>query len=398
MSEWKTGNLGSISLYVSRGISPKYTDVNGVLVINQKCIRNGKINKNVARLHCYSKKINEAKFLKNHDILINSTGVGTAGRVAIFREDYVAVVDSHVSILRVDQTNVDPNFIFYNLRGREKEIEETAEGSTGQIELSRNGIKNIEILVPDLPEQKAIAEVLSSLDDKIDLLHLQNKTLEALAETLFRQWFVEEASEDWETVKVGDVSEINQSSVKNSYPYEKILYLDTSSITCGIIDSYQKLDLLEAPSRAKRLVKHNDIIISTVRPNQMHYGIIKEPPNNLVVSTGFAVVSATKVAPHFLYLLLTQEDMTEHLQMVAEASTSAYPSLRPSDIAAVGFLCPSAEKMKKFAKIASSHWDRINQNYEAIRTLEQLRDALLPKLMTGEVRVSDYHAQNMRVI
>jgi type I restriction enzyme S subunit len=97
--------------------------------------------------------------------------------------------------------------------------------------------------------------------------------------------------------------------------------------------------LSEAPSRAKRLVNEFDIIISTVRPDQCHYGICIDPPSNLVVSTGFASFLANQLA-HFLYYLLTSEDMTEYLHSIAEGSTSTYPSLKPEDIGNVLFLYP----------------------------------------------------------
>jgi type I restriction enzyme S subunit len=231
MSEWREVVLGKVSTYVNRGVSPKYVDNDGIIVINQKCIRNGKINFVLARLHDKNKQIMQEKILQDNDILINSTGVGTAGRVALFKGNSSFIVDSHVSILRLDES-IYPEFVFYNLRKRENELEETAEGSTGQIELKRDAIKQLEISLPPFPEQKAIAEVLSSLDDKIDLLHRQNKTLEQMAETLFRQWFVEEAGEDWEEGVISDLIAFNPRRVlvKGTIaPYLEMASLNTQT-------------------------------------------------------------------------------------------------------------------------------------------------------------------------
>lgn len=149
---------------------------------------------------------------------------------------------------------------------------------------SRDEVCDLDILLPSFEEQKAIAAVLSSLDDKIDLLHRQNQTLEAMAETLFRQWFVEEAQENWKEVAIGDYVELNRASIDKNYPHKTIEYLDTGSLTEGKIESLQSLTLDEAPSRAKRLVQHNDVLISTVRPDQKHYGVIKNPIENLGTS------------------------------------------------------------------------------------------------------------------
>ena len=248
-------------------------------------------------------------------------------------------------------------------------------------------LKKIKGPVPHLPEQRAISSVLSSLDDKIDLLHRQKKTLEAMAETLFRQWFVEEAEEGWENVKIGDFVETNQKNINKSYKYNSIKYLDTGSITEGGIPEFQLLTLDEAPSRAKRLVKHNDILISTVRPNQKHYGIIKNPDKNIVVSTGFCVISCHSIDPHFIYLLLTNDGMTEFLHLIAEGSTSTYPSLKPSDIERIEFKMPPERKLKKFSHLSHNCWDKIEANNRQIKNLKDLRDVLQPKLMSGEIRI-----------
>jgi type I restriction enzyme S subunit len=247
--------------------------------------------------------------------------------------------------------------------------------------------KNVPVPIIPKEEQTAIASILSSLDDKIDLLHRQNQTLEKMAETLFRQWFVEEAKEEWEVVKVGDFVATNSRTVTKEYPYSEIKYLDTSSLNEGLMSDFQILNLEEAPSRAKRLVRHNDVLISTVRPDQKHYGIVKEPAPDLVVSTGFCVISCKNFSPHFIYLLLTNNEMTDFLHSIAEGSTSTYPSLKPSDIEKIEFQLPPKEKIDDFEKTASVHWDKINSNQSQIRTLISMRDNLLPKLMSGEVRV-----------
>ncbi len=153
------------------------------------------------------------------------------------------------------------------------------------------------------------------------------------------------------------------------------------------IESLQLLDLKEAPSRARRLVKQNDVLISTVRPDQKHYGIIKNPRPNLVVSTGFCVLTCLNIDPHFIYILLTNNEMTDYLHSIAEGSTSTYPSLKPSDIEKIEFLLPPKNKLDDFAAIASDNWNKIKLNHNQIRTLENLRNNLLPKLMSGEVRV-----------
>jgi type I restriction enzyme S subunit len=393
MSGWRSSTIGEISNYVNRGFSPKYVETDGELILNQKCIRDGKLNFSFSKYTDKTKVITPEKIIQYGDILINSTGVGTAGRVAINKMYKKITVDSHITIVRVNTEIADPNYVFYTLRPREKDIESIAEGSTGQIELSRERVKSIELFLPPLSEQRAIASVLSSLDDKIDLLHRQNKTLEGMAEALFRQWFgqppvpLKGVEEGWELVKVGDYVRTNVSSIDKDYDIQIIKYLDTGSLTEGKIESFQEINIAKAPSRARRFVKHNDILISTVRPNQKHYGIIKNPEKDIIVSTGFCVISCDKISPFFIYLLLTTDDMTEYLHSIAEGSTSAYPSLKPSDIENLEFFKPPKDKIDLFAEYANSAWNKIDSNYLQIQSLEKMRDSLLPKLMSGEVRV-----------
>ncbi|MBW2664279.1 MAG: restriction endonuclease subunit S [Deltaproteobacteria bacterium] len=139
---------------------------------------------------------------------------------------------------------------------------------------------------------------------------------------------------EWKECKLRAAITSNVQTINKDYPHNTIQYLDTGSITCGKVDSFQKLLLVDAPSRAKRLVKRNDIVYSTVRPIQRHYGFITNPLPNLVVSTGFSVIETkTNLAePLFIYYYLTSTEIVEILDVIADGSTSAYPSLKPSDI------------------------------------------------------------------
>ena len=184
--------------------------------------------------------------------------------------------------------------------------------------------------------------------------------------------------EGWRECKLGEVAEINRNSIDNEYSQNKILYLDTSSITRGKVDCYQELLLSDAPSRAKRLVKDKDIIYSTVRPIQRHYGIIKNPPPNLVVSTGFIVIETNQkeADSFFIYYFLTSHEIVEYLDIIAEASTSAYPSLRPADIESLEILLPPLPEQRTIASVLSSLDDKIDLLNRENHTLEQMAEAL----------------------
>lgn len=183
---------------------------------------------------------------------------------------------------------------------------------------------------------------------------------------------------DWKEYKLGEIAKTNKKSIGRDFPYSRILYLDTGSITCNKIQELQAFDLKDAPSRAKRIVFNEDIIYSTVRPNQLHYGFIVNPQENLVVSTGFVTIACNQkiVLPKFLYYNIIHPQTTEYLHSIAEASTSAYPSLKPSDLEAIDILLPPLHEQKQIAGILSSLDDKIDLLNRQNRTLEQMAETL----------------------
>ena len=192
---------------------------------------------------------------------------------------------------------------------------------------------------------------------------------------------------EWREVRLGEFIYTNKKNISKDYPHSKIKYLDTGSITCNRIEFLQDFELKDAPSRAKRLVEHDDIIYSSVRPNQLHYGYIKEPDNNLVVSTGFVTITCKKdkIYSLFLYYYLTQYSTTEYLHSIAEASTSAYPSLKPSDIEALDVTLPPLPEQKAIASVLSSLDDKIDLLHRQNETLEQMAEAMFRQWFVEEV-------------
>lgn len=171
---------------------------------------------------------------------------------------------------------------------------------------------------------------------------------------------------EWKKVRLGDIVETNQETYSNKENWSNVNYLDTGNISQNVIQEIQFIDLNKEklPSRAKRKVKYNSIIYSTVRPNQLHYGIIKTQPENFLVSTGFTVIDVDdKVASaDYIYYVLTQQDVTEHLQAIGEQSVSAYPSIKPSDIENLEILLPNLTEQEKIVSILSSLDGKISNN------------------------------------
>ncbi|HHA1501094.1 TPA: restriction endonuclease subunit S, partial [Enterobacter kobei] len=369
MSEWKKVLLTDVSVKIGDGLhgTPTYDESGDYHFINGNNLLNGKIS-----IKPDTKKINKTEFDKIKKDLDSSTILlsinGTIGNVSKYTYEKCALGKS-VCYINLDENIILRDYFYYECLSYnfQSYLDNIATGTTIP-NVPLKGLRSYEFRIPPITEQKAITSVLSSLDDKIDLLHRQNKTLESMAETLFRQWFIEEAQDEWPEKSLNQYVELNKSSISKKYDFKEIQYLDTGSLTKGKISELQTMLLSEAPSRAKRLVNEFDIIISTVRPDQCHYGICIDPPSNLVVSTGFCVISGKSISPFFIYYLLTSEDMTEYLHSIAEGSTSTYPSLKPEDIGNVLFLYPGEEKLKNFHKLVGSYWNKIHNNYKKIQT------------------------------
>src|SRR3989344_4647184 len=197
-----------------------------------------------------------------------------------------------------------------------------------------------------------------------------------MKETKFKQTEIGMIPEDWEVKVIGDLVKINEDTINKNYSEANIEYIDTSSVDKGYLVETQKLKLEEAPSRAKRIIKDYDILISTVRPNLKHFFFVKKSKLNLVGSTGFAVISTKKINPEFLYYYLTTENYTNFLTAIADAHTSTYPSFNP-DVIETSF-CPFPElpEQSAIAKILSDLDSKIELHQQMNKSLEAIGQAI----------------------
>lgn len=222
------------------------------------------------------------KFTANHvphkgDIVISR--VGTYGNFAYVADDIKFCLGQNTSIIA---PRINSRYLYYFLQSpfTRRQIESRVVGST-QKTLSLKNIKELEVPCPDEVTQKKIANVLETIDLKIANNNRINRNLEQLARILLKKW-MKDQNKEYELVPLTDVANINPKLYSEKDPWPYINYLDTSSITQGVISCIQFINpnIEKLPSRAKRIVQENDIIFSTVRPNQLHYGIIKEPMIN----------------------------------------------------------------------------------------------------------------------
>jgi len=183
--DWRVSDLRSVTAYLNRGISPAYLENGGVLVMNQKCVREGRVDPSKGRRHNPEARSVDGRLLKKGDILVNSTGVGTLGRVAqVLSPPEDTIVDSHVTVVRADEGTVSWNYLGIWLRDREQEIEALGEGSTGQTELSRSRLGELSILVPPLQMMLAFDEASLPIRERSTASEKESQVLAAIRDAL----------------------------------------------------------------------------------------------------------------------------------------------------------------------------------------------------------------------
>lgn len=309
---------------------------------------------------------------------------GNIGTPKFYKDDFWA----HNTVLYVkDFKGNNPLFAYYFLR-----VIDFSGFNTGSAvpTLNRNHIHELEIKIPPLPEQKAIASVLSSLDDKIDLLHRQNKTLEAMAETLFRQWFIEEAKEDWEVTPLSRIFDFlegpgirNWQYVENGVNFINIRLIDVGEVN---VNSANKISEEEAFGKYKHfMLEEGDLIVST-SGTLGKSAIIRKYHLPLCLNTSVIRFRPKQdIYREFMYSYLKSRVFLEELETTASGSVQL--NFGPTHLKKIDIRLPPTELIMSYHTITSEVFNKINSNFEQIQTLEKLRDTLLPKLMSGEVRL-----------
>jgi type I restriction enzyme, S subunit len=256
--------------------------------------------------------------------------------------------------------------------------------------------------LPSLETQRKIAAILSAYDDLIEVNTRRIALLEEMARGLYREWFVRYrfpgherarmvesavglAPEGWEVKALGDIADVNAAAIKKGSEPERISYVDISSVSPGKIDKFEPMPFAEAPGRARRIVRHGDIIWSTVRPNRRSYALILNPPPDMVVSTGFAVITSEAIPFSYLYHALTTDEFAGYL--TNHATGSAYPAVNAGDFEAALIVVPPKRLLDDYDKVVSDVLTQQQVLHEKNANLRRTRDLLLPRLVSGEVDV-----------
>lgn len=390
MSKWVETTLGEVSIDISYGYTASANSENiGPKFLRITDIVPDRINWETVPYCEIEEKKKKQYQLEIGDIVIARTGA-TTGYNKVIQENINSVYASYLIRYKIDKNIASPKFIGYCLQSSTwKGFVEGIIGGSAQPGANAKQFASFEISLPPLEEQKAIAEVLSSLDDKIDLLHRQNKTLEELAQTLFRQWFIEEAKDDWEEYEVRDFTTHKKISIKPARSSnDEFLHF---SLPAFDTNKEPNIELGSDIKSNKYQVEPFSILMSKLNPRTPRvWDIYFEPKLNSICSTEFQVIKPNeKELFPFISTLLKSDKVIGDLTMSASGTSGSHQRVKPEDILNINFLTPSVDKMREFSKILEPNFLKVMKNQKQIKTLENMRDTLLPKLMNGEVRVKN---------
>jgi type I restriction enzyme S subunit len=254
------------------------------------------------------------------------------------------------------------------------------------------------IPVPPLSVQRRIAGILLAYDELIENNLGRIRILEAMARALYREWFVHfrfpgrekllsvasplgNIPKGWEIKKLTEVAEVNRAQISSRNAPDELHYIDISSVSPGQIHNVTTYAFADAPGRARRIVQNGDVLWSCVRPNRRSHAQVMHPELNTIASTGFAVLTATKVPFTFLYFATTTDDFVSYL--TNNATGAAYPAVSAGTFEKADLLIASEFLLKKFGEATIPMAEQIHLLQLQIHNLRQTRDLLLPRLLSG---------------
>ncbi|MCU3202154.1 restriction endonuclease subunit S [Enterobacter hormaechei subsp. hoffmannii] len=388
MSEWVVKNLDEVVEYFIdyRGKTPVKTG-SGIPLITAKIVKDGCLQTPTEFISVEDYPLWMTRgYPEVNDVVL--TTEAPLGEVALIKNKNVALAQRIIT-LRGYKNILDNKFLKYWLQSEQGqyELESRASGTT-VFGIKSSILKKIPISLPPYNEQVAISSVLYSIDEKIDLLHRQNKTLESMAETLFRQWFDVDSNEKWQEKNVLDIfTLVGGGTPKTSvaeYWTDEIPWIsggDISSAHQGYLYRTEKsISLAGLQNSSAKLLPKNSTVIST-RGTVGKYALLAR--DMAFSQSNYGIVSKIGSYPFFIYLLVgfIVDDL------LAAAYGSVFDTITTRTFESVNLKFPSLNSIEKFNKEVASLFNKKEINTSQIKILEKLRDTLLPKLMSGEVRV-----------
>ena len=338
------------------------------------------------------------EFRYENGVIIGRVGA-YCGSVAYCSEKFWA--SDNTLVVFPASERFDTKFLFYLLT--DAKLSRYA-GGAAQPLVTQTVLKQVEVTVPALLVQRRIAGILSAYDELIENNQRRIRILETMARALYREWFVEfrfpghenvsrvassigDIPKDWEVKKLAAVAEVNRAKINVRNAPDELHYIDISSVGPGEIREITTYAFADAPGRARRVVQHGDVLWSCVRPNRRSYAQVIHPEPSTIASTGFAVLTASAMPFTFLYFAATTDDFVGYL--TNHATGAAYPAVTATTFEDADLLMPSAPLLARFGDATIAMAEKTHALQRQIHNLRRTRDLLLPRLLSGQVALTD---------
>lgn len=386
-SEWITSTIDDICKLVTDGAhnSPKSVD-NGYYMASVKDFTAYGFDFSNCR------KISEADYLKlkkqgcvpeSGDILVGKDGARYFEDVIIYRQKEQPALLSSIAILRVDDTKVTSEFLYYTLKSPavKKDVRDNYGSGSAIPRIVLKDFKRMPISFPSLKEQKKITNICELLDEKIQLNNRINNNLEQQAQVIYQQMFIDNASPDWTECTLSDIADITmgQSPSGSSYNEDGI---GTVFFQGRAEFGFRFPTIRLFTTEPKRMAYINDTLMSVRAP----VGDLNVACTDCCIGRGLAAIHSKN--NHQSFVLYTMFSLKKQLD-VFNGEGTVFGSINRNSLKEMPLLIPTSEKLDEFEALVAPMDTAIRNNYDEICRLEQLRDTLLPKLMSGELDVSD---------
>ena len=383
MEEWKEYSLSDIAKY-SQGkqipIQLQYEEKNDSLIRFIRIVDYTSIWNQPPRYVLQDSKYH----IKSDDIVM--IRYGTPGKVFRGHEGLIA---NNMFKISVNEDIIDKGYAFWYLSLEQvfKQLM-SFQASTTMPAISFGMLRNIIMKVPSKTTQRKIAKILDTIDDKIEVNRRINDNLEQQAQALYKLWFVDNRSEDWEEVKLSQIVDINKDSINPSlYPNTIFEHYSLPAYDAEILPVCEKGSDIKS---SKFIINDNVILFSKLNPRIKRIWLPNPQTEHAICSTEFVPYQPKKSEMlGFCYSLLNSDDFYDFVLSLTNGSTGSHQRFHPKDTLDYNFRVPKIETISKFEDKVIPLYRIISKNRIENQKLTALRDTLLPKLMSGELNVND---------
>ena len=314
------------------------------------------------------------------DCLILWDGAGAGDLFSARR----GVVSSTMAVVTTQNSKILREFLTLFISSKADYIKETCRGTTVP-HVSPDAIANMELKIPPLSEQKRIVDLIASVDSYVEALQQQLEGAKRSRNAVLHE-LLTAGGADWVETTLGEVTQINPEQAKDFDSERLIKYVDLSTVTFdnGIDSEIDPIPFNEAPGRARRIVRENDVIVATVRPYLKGFAFVNKDFNEQIASTGFCVIRAESelILPELVWALVGSDDFVDFL--IGRSTGSSYPAVRPIDISEFNFMLPPFKDQETVSQLIRTFDQLIKDSTNLINSTQNLRSGLLSNLLSGK--------------